>query len=126
MSKSIIIGKVREEFYNSPIQMFQTAVRLSKKDHFTVRTNNPQFIESFEVLCGEENVGIYFQTYHEPSKLIEITFKKAYDYLGDVYDIVNVVRFNIDLCGQQKWPPISDERILEEIKEYQKKWSEFE
>lgn len=120
--KSIIIGNVREEFYDSPIRMFEMAVRLSKQNDFTVRSNNAQFIEALEVLNGEENVIVCVQTYHNPSKLVEISFQEAYNYLGDVYDIINTIRFTKEICDDK----LSDDDLINEIKEYREKWKGFE
>lgn len=119
MTKRIIIGNVREELYDSPIRMFQMAVRLSKQDDWTVSSNNPQFIEALEVLCGEEKVEVYFKKFNS-NKMQLITFKKAYDYLGDVYDIINNIRRDVFLDR------LNDGDIVEEIKRYEQKWRELE
>ena len=119
MTKRIIIGNVREEFYDSPIRMFKMAVRLSKQEDWTVSSNNPQFIEALEVLCGEEKVEVYFKKFNS-NKMQLITFKKAYDYLGDVYDIINKIR------REQFFDRMTDETIIEEIKKYEQKWRELE
>ena len=119
--KSIIIGNVREEFRDSPIRMFQMAIRLSKQNDFTVRSNNAQFIEALEVLCGEENIIICFQTFHNPSKLIEIDFRMAYNYLGDVYDIINSLRIGMQFDDEIDW-----DKLESEIRTYQNRWEKFE
>lgn len=119
--KSIIIGNVREEFYDSPIRMFQMAIRLSKQNDFTVRSNNPQFIEALEVLCGEENIVICFQTFHNLSKLIEIDFRMAYNYLGEVYDIINKLRMDMDFDDEIDWDGLESR-----IRTYQNRWEKFE
>ena len=88
--KKIIIGDVHNDYvHKTPIQFFELAVKLSKKKQFIVHTNNPQFVEALEVLCGENNVNIYRKFGDRCDK---ICFKEAYDYLGDVYDIVDLIR----------------------------------
>lgn len=119
--KCIIIGNVREEFYDSPIKMFKMAVRLSKQENWTVKSNNPQFIEALEVLCGEDNVEVYFKKYTSKSMQL-ITFKDAYDYLGDIYDIVNMIRFVENISDELP----SDDKIITEIKRYERKWEYLE
>ena len=119
MSKKIIIGNVREEFTGSPSSIFQMAVRLSKEKDFTVSSNNPQFIEALEVLCGEENVSVFFKSYNASFKLVELTFQEAYDYLGEVYDIIYRIRW--DSSGEPDY-----DRISEGIMEYNKKWEWLE
>lgn len=116
MTKRIIIGNVREELYDSPIRMFKMAVRLSKKDNWTVSTNNPQFIEALEVLCGEENIDVYFKEYNS-NKIKVITFQEAYDYLGDVYDIINSIR------GDVFFDRLNDDDVVGEIRKYEEKWN---
>ena len=118
MTKRIIIGNVREELYDSPIRMFKMAVRLSKKDNWTVSTNNPQFIEALEVLCGEEKVEVYFKKFNS-NKMQLITFKNAYDYLGDVYDIINSIRSDVF------FDRLNDDDVVEEIRKYEEKWNKL-
>lgn len=118
MTKRIIIGNVREELYDSPIRMFKMAVRLSKKDNWTVSSNNPQFIEALELLCGEEKVEVYFKKFNS-NKMQLITFKNAYDYLGDVYDIINSIRSDVF------FDRLNDDDIVEEIRKYEEKWNEL-
>ena len=56
MTKKIICGEIREDFMDTPINIFKKAVELSKIDSFTVKTNNPQLVEALEVLCGEKKI----------------------------------------------------------------------
>lgn len=116
MTKRIIIGNVREELYDSPIRMFKMAVRLSKKDNWSVSTNNPQFLEALEVLCGEENIDVCFKEYNS-NKIKVITFQEAYDYLGDVYDIINSIRSDVF------FDRVNDDDIVKKIKKYEEKWN---
>lgn len=115
--KKIIIGDVHNDYvHKTPIQFFELAVELSKKKDFTVYTNNPQFVEALEVLCGENNINVYRKF---KDRYDEISFKEAYDYLGDVYDIVDLIRFK----RLDKDEYFDDYEFIEQqIIDYKKKW----
>lgn len=114
MAKEIICGEIHETIMDTPINVFKKALELSKEEDFSIETNNPQFVEALEVLCGEENIDYYFFLNGEFIK--EESVKQVYDYLGEVYNIINTIRFCDDIdC------PADEESILEEIKEYEMK-----
>lgn len=111
----IIIGDFTEEtIRGTPSDVFKNAVRLSEEREFEVYTNNPQLVEALELLCGEENVEVFLS---QNDKIREISFLEAYNYLGDIYDIINYMRFARDLDNE-----ISYSTIDQEIKEYDDKW----
>lgn len=111
----IIVGDFAEEtIKGTPSDVFKNAIRLSKEKEFEIHTNNPQLIEALELLCGEENIEIFLT---QNNKMKRISFIEAYNYLGDIYDIINYMRFTKDLDGE-----ISYSIIDEEIKEYDDKW----
>lgn len=87
--KKIFIGDIRESFNDTPLKIFRQAIELSKKDSFIVYTNNPQFVEALEVLCGEENVDVFLRLYGET---VEVSFLMAYNYLGEFYEIIDFIR----------------------------------
>lgn len=120
MVRKIIIGKVREEFDMTPIEKFMMALRLSKTDNFIIQTNDPQFVESLEVLCGEENVEVYLRV--TDNQLHDITFQEAYNYLGDIYDIINTIRFSKDLTEDLGNEIIDEDEIMGYVDEYIQKW----
>ena len=113
--KSIIVGEISEDYYSTPIYIFKKAIELSKQDEFQVHTNNPQLVEALEVLCGEDNVKVYL-TLNGLCK--RITFLEAYNYLGDVYDIIDRIR-GFNLAGA----PIDEDELSFFIEEYNKKYS---
>lgn len=111
----IIIGDFTEEtIRGTPSDVFKNAIRLSKEKEFEIHTNNPQLIEALELLCGEENIEVFLS---QNDKMKKISFIEAYNYLGDIYDIINYMRFTKDLDGE-----ISYSIIDEEIREYDDKW----
>lgn len=124
ITKHIVIGDIIDNKCNNctPIEIFEKAVKLSKQKNFTVYTNNPQFVEALEVLCGENNIEIFRRI---DGRDIEIDFQTAYNYLGDVYDIINCLRFDKQLklghdednCYYDEW-----ETIEKEIIDYKRKW----
>lgn len=114
MTKNIICGEIMEEIYGTPIEIFKEAIKYAKKDEFNIETNNPQFIEALEVLCGEENINFYIYIngqYCKQDKAMDV-----YNYLGDVYEIINTIRFISDLGDT-----ISDKKLNKEINEYELK-----
>lgn len=122
MNKIIIIGSINESFKGTPSQLFKRAVELSKQEDFVVYTNNPQFVEALEVLCGANNVKIYI---HLEGKYIEVDFFTAYNYLGDIYDTINAIRFKKQIKHVDEDDiPFNDYEFLEnEINEYEEKYS---
>ena len=122
MSKIIIMGDiVVEEFSKTPLDNFKKAIRLSQSDdNFLVYTNNVMVVETLEVLCGEENINIYLK---KGNKNVEIEPATAYNFVGDIYRIINSLRFqkelneDIGLCFKLK---SVDEDIKEYIKKYDK------
>lgn len=99
---------------DTPINIFKKAVELSKTDSFTVETNNPQLVEALEVLCGEKNIVFIIRSGGENYQ--QDTAMAVYEYLGDVYDIINSLRFQQELDMQ-----ITDKCIEDEINEYEAK-----
>lgn len=119
--KNIVCGEIDtdDEWIGAPIDVFKKAVLLSKRDSFCVKTNNPQLVETIEVLCGEDNINFYI--YIDGKYYKEEDVYAIYNYLGDVYDILNVLRMERDLNED-----ISDEIILQEIAEYELKHQYFD
>lgn len=116
-SKTIIIGEIEKETVTgTPIEVFQKAVELSKKDSFVVYTNNPQLIEALEVLCGIKNVDVMFL---KDYKLFKISFLKAYNYIGDIYDIIDSIRF----CKEMDI--FNPKSITKDIEFYNEKYKKF-
>ena len=113
--KKIIIGEIKEQYNNTPINIFKKAVEISKQHSFEVHTNNPQLVEALEVLCGEDNINIFLK--RENSELEEMNILEAYDYLGDVYDIIDYLR-----CYKLLEENINDNVFEEQISKYEKKW----
>ena len=90
MSKQIFVGEIKKEsFYGTPIEMFKNAVSLSKCDKFSISTNNPQFLEALEVLCGEDNIDVFLILNEEYRHVNVVT---AYNYLGELYDTIDAMR----------------------------------
>lgn len=121
-NKKIFIGNSLTDLY-PPIELFEKAYKLSKQEKWTITTNNPQFIEALEVLCGEENIEIYRLKNNEWKK---ISFLSAYCYLGDVYDIIDNIRvFRIvnHLKGDEEFN-VSETWIKEEIDKYKLEYGE--
>ena len=123
-NRKIYVGEVPIDDISigTPIYMANLAVELAEKEGFIVYTNDPQFVEMLEVLLGEDNINIYLQL---NGKTIEITFKQAYDYLGDIYDTINEIRFTTELCHNYKYGIERKDNVIESLKEYEKKWSDF-
>lgn len=119
MTKTIVCGEIAEEMFGTPIEIFKEAVKYAKKDEFYIETNNPQFIEAVEVLCGEDNIEFYI--YIEGQYCKQDRAMDIYNYLGDVYDIINSLRFAIDI-GKDFGDTITDDDIEKEINEYELKY----
>lgn len=121
MVKKIIVGEIEDYFWdddrNPPVKLFKKACEMSKWEDWILYTNNPQFIEALEVLCGENNIEIYLRL---NGKCKEVDFYDAYNYLGDVYDIINRIRLRKDLDKE-----ITDEWISNQIKDYKRKYLEI-
>lgn len=116
MSKIIVIGDIIEpSLAQMPIKLFKKAYDLSKQENWVEFTNNPQFVEALEVL--NDDVKIYLRL---NGKNEEIDVSEAYDFLGDVYDIINRIRIKKDLGGC-----ITDEWIEHQIKEYDMRYMEL-
>lgn len=114
--KKIIIGNFTEEtIRGTPVNVFKNAVRLSEEKEFEIYTNNPQLVEALELLCGEENIEVFLS---QNSKIRKISFLEAYQYLGELYNIINYMRLARNLDDE-----ISYEIIDKEIKEYDDKWN---
>ena len=113
----ILIGEIKEDILDTPINVFKKAIELSKQDKWVVRTNYPQLVEALEVLCGEDDIDVYL-VYDD--KLHELEFIEAYGYLGDVYHIINSIRFLKDICLED-----ADYELSEYIKEYEEKWCAY-
>lgn len=114
MSKKIFIGEIdKESYYGTPIEMFKKAVELYKLDEFSISTNNPQFIETLEVLCGEENIKVFLKLNGEYKYVSVLT---AYNYLGELYNTIDAMRI-----ARMMGTDIDD--ILDvDIDKYNKKW----
>ena len=113
MSKNIVCGEIEtdKQFLDTPINVFKKAVELSKKDNFCVKTNNPQLVETLEVLCGEENINFYICINEVYNKQYHV--RDVYHYLGDVYKCINSLRFQMDFDDE-----ITDKDIQQVIDEY--------
>lgn len=116
MDRQIICGEIEETFTDTPIEIFKKAVQLSAIENWTIKTNNPQLVEALEVLCGEETIRYFIYLdgeYCEQEKAMDI-----YNYLGDVYDIINSLRFQREL--DDDFDILSkEEYIQKEINEYE-------
>lgn len=121
--RKIICGEIvgNETFSGTPIECFKEAVRLSKQDGFTVLTNDAMFIEALEVLCGEENIDVYLFLNGVFKK---VSFLYAYNYLGDVYDIIDKIRGrNIALHVEgEDFKSVDNSFIDKEITNYVEKY----
>lgn len=94
--KEIIIGQINfEHIGGTPIERFSKAIETSKKEDYTVYTNDPLVIEALEVLNGSENIKIKYKK--KNGETVEIDFSEAYSYCGDIYRMINQVRFVRDL-----------------------------
>ena len=115
-NRKIFIGNIDgESFQGTPIELFEKAIELSKLDSFEVSTNNPQFLEALEVLCKEENLNVYLKV--SLFENIPISISTAYDYLGDIYSIINSIRALMMFNGN-----VGENYLNEKIKEYKEKW----
>lgn len=115
--KIILIGDVTDDFaLLNPIECFERAYELSKLDDFTVRTNNPQVVEALEVLCGEGEIVVLLCS---KKRRFPINIQVAYNYLGDVYDIIDSIRIRKGISEEK----ITDEYIQHEIDEYNTKYN---
>ena len=115
--REIIIGNINgsedEYLLKTPIEKFKYAYQLSKqRSGFIVYTNDVQFIEALEVFCGEDNLNIYFK-HKDYNELVEISVMDAYNYVGNIYSILNSIRLRKELGYT-----VSDELIEKEINEY--------
>lgn len=117
MSKRIIVGEIaKESYYGTPIEMFERAITLSKRDSFEICTNNPQFLEALEVLCGEKNIEVYLKISGEYKYVDVIT---AYNYLGDLYDTIDSIRALYTLDDKSA----EDDFLNKEMRRYNEKYS---
>ena len=115
-SKIIVIGDIIEpSFVQMPIKVFKKAYDLSKQEEWIVFTNNPQFVEALEVLNDDVKIYLRLNGREEEIDVIE-----AYDFLGDVYDIIRSIRIKKDLDVD-----ITDEWIEHQIKEYDMRYMEL-
>lgn len=116
MDRQIICGEIEETFTDTPIEIFKKAVQLSAIENWTVKTNNPQLVEALEVLCSEETIKYFIYLngeYCEQERAMDI-----YNYLGDVYDIINSLRAQRNLADDFDIP-LNKEYIQKEIDEYE-------
>lgn len=121
MDKKIFVGDIEEEtYYGTPIELFKKAIEISKEECFIIETNNPQFVEALEVLCGEENIEFYICTDGHSCKVDRAT--EVYNYLDDVYNIINSLRFAIQLKDDFDEDYDFTDEILKEIEEYEIKY----
>lgn len=115
--KIIIIGEIaKESYYGTPIEMFERAIILSKMDSFEICTNNPQFLEALEVLCGEKNIEVYLKISGEYKYVNVVT---AYNYLGELYDTIDAIRILYALDDKS----VEDDFLNEEMRKYNEKYS---
>lgn len=118
MAKIIIVGEVRSRdiyVFQTPVQRFRKAYEISKKDNFTIETNNAMMIETIEILCGEENLEVYLKI---NDKLKEISVIDAYKYIGGLYDVVNDMRLKTHFDEE-----ITDSWFERQCEEYIKEWN---
>lgn len=123
MCKQIIIGEVIDEIKDTPLNNFKYAIELSQKENFSVYTNDVLFIETLEVLCGEDNLRIYLKL---GNNCEEITCMDAYEFVGDIYRIINFIRFKRELTEDDTNDFIPNyEYINTMIKDYETKFKEL-
>ena len=124
--KKIFIGEIKEQYTKTPIENFKEVVELfkSEKEHFEICTNNPQVVELFEVLYGENNIDVFLVF---NNKTHELTFQQAYNYLGDLYDIIDSIRFEKQLnCineDNEYFAHIG--AINEALSKYEREWNDL-
>ena len=123
-NKIIIIGNIWERYIGyTPIEVFEEAIKLSQQKGFLIHTNNAQLIEALEVLCGEKNINIYLKIKKKEKKINILT---AYNYLGNIYDIIDEIRGK-NIAQQRdsferNYP--NEQWLKKKIKEYRKKYGE--
>lgn len=122
--KKIFIGEIEEEYTKTPIENFKEVVKLFKsgKEHFEIHTNDPQVVELFEVLYGENNIDVSLIS---KNGIRELTFQQAYNYLGDLYDIIDGIRIGKQLnCVNEDNEYFTDIYTIDkDISEYEGKWN---
>lgn len=124
INKKIIMGEITEDITGTPIAKFKKAITLSQHEAFIVYTNDPQFVEALEVLCGEKNIQVYLKLNGSCKK---ITVHEAYDYVGDIYHIINYTRFNHELQEDDNDSFTVDYDYLnKQIEEYENKFKKLE
>lgn len=120
--KEIFIGEIEESLTGTPIERFKKAFEIYKDD-FKVYTNDVLFLETLEVLCGEDNINVYLCL---NDKYEEITCMEAYEYVGDIYSILNRIRFSKELKQDLgEFTEFNINSIKLEIKDYEKKFNEL-
>lgn len=112
MKKKIIVGEIEEEFQGTPLHVFKKAMKISEFDDFIIHTNNPQVVETLEVLCGEANIEYYIK--QDGDLFQQYDVRKIYNYIGDIYDIIDGLRLDREFDNE-----ITEETINEEILEYE-------
>lgn len=122
--KKIFIGEIEEQYTKTPIENFKEVIEFfkSEKEHFEIYTNDPQVIELFEVLYGEKNIDTFLISNNETYAL---TFQQAYDYLGDLYNIINDIRFDKQLNSENDDNEYfrGIDGINKALSKYERKWS---
>lgn len=119
---AIIIGDTREDYVGAQIDLFMIAMRLSEQSEIIVHTNNPIFAEALEVLIGEDNLYFYLKI---DNKYEEIDKYEAYDYLGDVFRIINGLRFEIEInedCDNEI--KYDKQELYDTIAKYNERWNQ--
>lgn len=119
---AIVIGDTREDYVGAQIDLFMIAMRLSEQSEIIVHTNNPIFVEALEVLIGEDNLYFYL---HLDGKYEEVDKYEAYDYLGDVFRIINGLRFEIEI-NEDCYNEIKYDKkqLYDTIAEYNERWNQ--
>lgn len=118
--KVILIGEIEENISGTPIEKFLEAIDYSKKERWVVKSNDPQFVEALEVLCNESDIDVFLFC---DGKFHDLTFQEAYNYLGEIYNIINAIRFRKDLNEDLNLNDDSNyNMIMDNVKEYKKKW----
>lgn len=118
MTKTIIVGEIKSRdiyVFLTPVQKFRKAYEISKRDNFTIETNDAMMIETIEILCGEENLEVYLKI---DNKLKEISVIDAYKYIGGLYDVVNDMRLKTHFDEE-----ITDSWFERQCEEYIKEWN---
>lgn len=118
MSKTIIVGEIKSRdifVFLTPVQRFKKAYEIAKIDDFIIETNDAMMIETIEVLCGEKNIQVYLKI---DGKLKEIGVIDAYNYIGDLYDVVDHMRAKRILDRE-----ITDSWFERQCEKYIKEWN---